>query len=173
MTGQLQYIESTKKEYYSLTVAQRKFIFDRRYMHYIQTERALIKKGYVIPYENRGKTIINGIVKRETSFTQKCHDFVKRYCDYQMNSYNIDYNSNYIIINDEEFLKSLLAESILLGENFYITVNKKVATVAVNDINYMLHPHFLWKIEIDKSVDLDVYYEIYSKSQYYILLYNK
>jgi hypothetical protein len=154
------------KEYYSLSVAQRRYIFDDTYYAVNpKTEEVLVRKGYVFSYRERSRTMNNGILKLGSKFTEKAHKFVESYLNIKFKS-NIAYQDG-IVVNDINFLRSLITEGKLVDEEFYFDVYSGIGTTILNDVKYILHPHLKWKLEVDTS-EIYCYKSKFNNKQYYL-----
>jgi hypothetical protein len=144
-----------REAYYKLSNAQRRYIFDRKYISTNpKTKEVLIRKGYVIPYDKREKQYsIAGILNYTTQFTEKCHDMVKYYCDKRRIQQKVDY-PDFIPIDNDDDLLSIFSEILLcndISECCIYQYRSLDATISTVSHQYILHPYYKWKIDIDKT----------------------
>lgn len=153
--------EEFRESYYTLSVAQRRYIFDRKYISSNpKTKEVLIRKGYVFSYYNREKQyIIGGVLQHTTQFTKKCHDMVEHYCNRLRKKQKEDFPDHIVIENDEQLLM-VFQEMILLGEEDCIYYHRGTnGFLTCNDVDYIIHPYYKWLIEIDKTCGKFLRYE--------------
>lgn len=146
-----------------LSDAQWRYIFDRKYISFNpRTRESLVKKGFTLEKKYRNIEYNNGIAHYGSQFAQKTHDMVEYVCKLRENKLKEDHPNAKIIRTDEELLKCF-SESVLIGEEPYIYVYRgREAIVQEVSDDYMLSPHYLWQIEIDKTAGKFLVYDYIS-----------
>lgn len=144
--------ETYQKYSKELSNAQRRYIFDKSYISYNpKTKECLIRKGFVLEYKDRkvvGKTNY-GTKIYGSIFSQKTHDMVEYYMHLRKNRLKEEHPKAVFVENDEQLL-NIFTECILIGVDPYIYVYRgKEAIIQNLDEEYILSPHYLWKIQCD------------------------
>jgi len=169
-----EYLEAYRK----LSNAQRKYILDRTYISTNpNTEKVLVREGYVIPYKNRERSYNkNNCLDLGTKFTEKTNKMVKYRCELIRQKQKEDFPDHIVIENDQHLLE-IFQEIILLGqEECDIYCHRGVnGFLHSNDVDYIIHPYYKWKIEIDKACGKFLKYESVTgtKGSYCYVYYNK
>jgi len=151
--------------YYSLSAAQRRYIFDRKYISTNpRTKEVLIRKGFV----KDTSTIISertysssGAICYASPFTEKTHNMVKYRCE-QLRKKQKEAFPDYIVIENDEQLLRLFQEIILLADllECYIYYHSGInGFITANDVDYIIHPYYKWLIDIDKTSGRFLKYE--------------
>lgn len=146
--------EECRQIYNKLTVAQRRYIFDRKYIPTNpKTQEVLIREGLVIPHNEREQKYgIGGVLKHVTKFTNKCHEMVINYSDRVRKRQSTDYPNHVVINNDEELLDVFSEIAITSEEECDIYVYRGIyGLISTSSCEYILHPYYKWKIEIDRT----------------------
>ena len=149
-------IDKTTYQQYSkeLSTAQWRYIFDRRYISYNpKTKECLIRKGFVLEYKDRkviGKTNYGAKIYG-SMFSEKTHDMVEYYMSIRKDGLKIA-SPNAVFVENDEQLLNIFTECILIGVEPYIYVYRGKEAI-IQDMNeeYILSPHYLWKIQCDKT----------------------
>lgn len=140
--------------YRKLSNAQRRYILDRTYISYNpKTQEVLIREGYVIPYKERNRSYNeSNCLVYGTKFTKKTHDMVKHYFDSSAKKQKIDFPDMTPVTSDEELLDVFSEIAITCPESdCHIYFHRAKHGFLSGDVNYIIHPHYRWKIEIDRT----------------------
>lgn len=137
-----------------LSTAQWRYILDRTYIsHNPKTKECLVRKGFILERKDIpviGKTDYGANIYG-SEFSQKTHDMVEYYMSIRKNIFKVERPNAVFVENDEQLLE-IFAECILMDVEPYIYIHRgKTAVILDLSEEYILSPHYLWKIQCDKT----------------------
>ena len=147
--------ETYNKYRKELSSAQYNYIFDRSYISYNpRTKECLIRKGFILEFKDVpviGKTDYGAKIYGSV-FSQKTHDMVEYYMHIRKNVLKIAH-PNAIFIESDKQLLDIFAECIIqnVEPSIYVYRGKEAIIQDLGE-EYILSPHYLWKIQCDKTV---------------------
>lgn len=144
-----------------LSSAQYNYIFDRSYISCNpRTKECLIRKGFILDSKDVaviGKTDYGAKIYGSV-FSQKTHDMVEYYMHIRKNMLKVKH-PNAVFIESDKQLLDIFAECIIQNVEPSIYVYRgKEAIIQDLDEEYILSPHYLWKIQCDMTAGKFLYY---------------